>query len=494
MSIHLPYVRKSLLLSSLLALFALGNLNHSIGQDALPPVRELLAQTLALCSADRENNRGALNDLAAAQCYLGEFAAARKTLLPHEPNDIFQLSAHHTCARIEIELTSSAANIPAALWNDEFGFMHYEAALAYFARGEFDKAQHHIDSNPKSHPGVFGIFCPKIIPELSAAKQTIQCRKVLRAWASSFDNTKSIFEYRNSHQAPRLVAWLVEFDERPTAVALCERWHSILKAETDLDECGEFIGRSWAEYAVAAAALGDKPGAKLALRQASDWTDKALTAKLATEELSTNRDFAQAYAALAGRQAAVLGNDEAQAAYRRAYELARHTIDNRFGEYTFERIVIEQLRAGDVQGTRQTIRQMTMPRYIARAWREICDHQLAQSEPDSARAAAREAVGWFLENEFEPAMAHDMARVAATAALAGEKELAQKLFRRALALSDRNEDPKFDHSWIAGQQVHARLLLDGFQTIQSVPDPADRTIPLAELCRAMAHTESKARK
>src|SRR5436190_21935728 len=68
----------------------------SSAQDGLPPVRQLIAETLRLCNEDREESISSLNDLAAAQCYLGDFAAARKNLLPYERDNIFQQSAHQT--------------------------------------------------------------------------------------------------------------------------------------------------------------------------------------------------------------------------------------------------------------------------------------------------------------------------------------------------------------------------------------------------------------
>ena len=42
-------------------------------------------------------------------------------------------------------------------------------------------------------------------------------------------------------------------------------------------------------------------------------------------------------------------------------------------------------------------------------------------------------------------MAHDIARIATLVANAGESEASQRLSRCALALSDSNESPKFDH-------------------------------------------------
>lgn len=86
-------------------------------------------------------------------------------------------------------------------------------------------------------------------------------------------------------------------------------------------------------------------------------------------------------------------------------------------------------------------------------------------------------------------MAQEMAPVAAAAALAGEKELAQRLFQRSLLLSETNETPKFNHPWIAGIQIYAGLLEDAYRTVQSVKEPSDRVKPMATLCKALAKRE-----
>jgi tetratricopeptide (TPR) repeat protein len=462
-------------------------------QDNLPAVRRLIAETLKLCNEDRESNISSLNDLAAAQCYLGDFTAARKNLLPYERDNIFQQSAHQTCAQIEIELTGSTAEVPAALWNDGFGFMHCDAALAFIERGDIDKALQHIDEIPNSAHSAFDLSAVKLVQNLINRKQSNACRKVLLRWASCYEKTDSVFDYRDRHRVPQLVAWLVEFNER-AAASLCQRWHQISLAETDIDECGEFIGRCWAEYALAAAALGDKDAASRALNQAYAWINKARVVKLDPEKHLHFFDFAQSYAAVAARQAVILGAEQSLLAYDRAYELARFSVNPRYGEYAYEGIVKEQLSAGDLNGARETIKRIQAPRSIARSWRQICDYELAQGNTDRARAAARNAVAALDRDGFEPLMAQEMAPVAASAALAGEKELAQRLFQRALALSERNETPKFNHSWIAGIQVHAGLLSDAYRTIQWVDDSSDRIRPLSALCRALAQAEYQAQK
>lgn len=313
---------------------------------------------------------------------------------------------------------------------------------------------------------------------------------MLLRWASCYEKTDSIFQYRDGQGVPRLVAWLVEFNERPAAIALCERWRSILQAETDIDECGEFIGRGWAEHALAIAALGDKDAASYALHQAHHWIDKARSLKLDPNKRLSYFEFAQAYAAIAARQAVVLGADEPKLLYDQAYEFARLSVTPEYGEYVFERIINEQLTAGDSQGARETIKRMQTPRFIGKSWKRICEHNLNQGLKESARTAARQAVESLDRDGFEPFMAQDIAPVAATVALAGEKALAQSLFQRALALSERNDSPKFNHPWIADSQVRAELLADAYRTIQSVGEPSERIQPLAQLCKALAKAES----
>jgi tetratricopeptide (TPR) repeat protein len=463
-------------------------------QDRLPPVRQLIAETLALCNADRESNSLALYHLAEAQCYLGEFAAARKILPPYTQDNFFRQAAYQTCAEIEIELTGSTASVPDDLWKDGFGFMHADAALAFVERGEIDKTLQHVEEIPRTAHSAFNVSGVKLVQRLKDRNQHEACRKVLLHWASCYERAETVFHYRDSHRVPQLVAWLVEFNERPAATALCEHWHAVLRANTDIDENGEFIGRAWAEYGLALAALGEKDGAGRALREAHQWIDKARAIQLDPEKRITYFNFAKAYSAIAGRQAVVLGAEQALVAYNQSYELARLSVDESFGEYAFEMIVDEQLRAGDTKGARETIKRVLTPRYIGRSWRSICAHHLAQGDTGAAREAARAAVEALDRDGFEPFMAQDMAPVAATAAAAGEKELAQRLIRRALALSETNETPKFNHPWIAGIQAQSGLFAEAYRTIQSIEEPADRVQPLAQLCRALAKAERAAQK
>src|SRR5438046_2567234 len=102
-----PTLRRQCIFASAAYLFASVCLPTStstcLAQDRLPPIRQLIAETLTLCNTDREYNGEPLGKLAEALCYLGDFAAARKTLLPYESGDFNIKLAHQNCAQIEIE-------------------------------------------------------------------------------------------------------------------------------------------------------------------------------------------------------------------------------------------------------------------------------------------------------------------------------------------------------------------------------------------------------
>jgi hypothetical protein len=324
--------------------------NASRAQDSLPPVRRLIEETLALCNTDREDNAEPLNELAAAQCYLGDFTAAKKTILPPEFSDFRVQVAHLNCAQIEIELTGSIASIPDSLWKIDPGTMRCKAALAFIERGEIDKALEQIDRIPESVQSPLSVFGNELIRELKERDLKEACRKVALAWASHFERAESITAYRYHYHVPQLVAWLVEFDERLMAKILCQKWHSTVKAETNVNEHGGNIGKAWAEYAKAVAALGDRTEASVAFDQAKNWLEKWRAFEFNPTRRGFYRNVAEAYAAVAARQAVVLGSDAAIAVYDQAYEFARLSVDRRdsqFGDFAFESIVSEQLMAGD---------------------------------------------------------------------------------------------------------------------------------------------------
>src|SRR5688500_11052232 len=96
---------------------------HSFTQDRLPPLRQLIADTIAMANANREDYAEAMGSLAEAQAYLGELAAARETL-GTEPSDFRLIAALWQCAQIEVERTGSIAAIPDAAWKSSPGTMH----------------------------------------------------------------------------------------------------------------------------------------------------------------------------------------------------------------------------------------------------------------------------------------------------------------------------------------------------------------------------------
>src|SRR5262249_11494171 len=150
------------------------------------------------------------------------------------------------------------------------------------------------------------------------------------------------------------------------------------------------------------------------------------------------------------------GTDAAAAAYRRTYEIAALSVDSRnrqFGDFAFELIVNEQLIAGDEQGTRETIKRTPTIRTAARCWLRISNLNLAQEDTKSASTALNAAFDLLNRDGFEPNLAEDMALVASNAARAGEKAIAQRLFKRALALSDADKPPKSKHPFIASFQA-----------------------------------------
>jgi hypothetical protein len=82
-----------------------------------------------------------------------------------------------------------------------------------------------------------------------------------------------------------------------------------------------------------------------------------------------------------------------------------------------------------------------------------------------------------------------MALVASNSARAGEKEIAERLFQRALSLSDSDKPAHSRHPFIASFQAHGDLLSDAYRTIQSISKLPDRAQPLADLCLALAKRE-----
>jgi hypothetical protein len=189
--------------------------NFSDAEEGLPPVRQLIAETLALCKADLENNSEALDTLAEAQCCLGDFATARKTL--SSPGSANFRVAHLHCAQIEIELTGSIPSIPDSLWKYDGGVMRCKAALAFIQRGEIEKVLEQIDQIPKLANSALNGFGVELIQKIKEREAKEASRKIALAWASRLGQADSITVFRYHYQVPQLVVWLVEFNERPAA-------------------------------------------------------------------------------------------------------------------------------------------------------------------------------------------------------------------------------------------------------------------------------------
>jgi hypothetical protein len=163
-----------------------------------------------------------------------------------------------------------------------------------------------------------------------------------------------------------------------------------------------------------------------------------------------------------------------------------------FGEFAYELVAAEQLTANDESGARETTKQTPTLR-TARCWLRICHQDIARGDNNAARAAACAAAQILDRDGFDSFVAEDMALVASAAARAGEKEIAQELFHRALSLSDADKSPKSMHPFVASFQVHGGLLTDAYRTIQSIPKKSDRAQPLADLCLALGKAANASR-
>ena len=286
-----------------------------------------------------------------------------------------------------------------------------------------------------------------------------------------------------------MVALLNECGEGEKAKAFCERWHAILSAEADLDEKGALIGLGWAQIGGTLARIGENQKAETALRQARQWLDKARAAKFDPEKPHVCIEYAEHYAALAARVCAVFGADAAVESYEMAYQHATMAVPSKYQYYGFEKIVDALLEADDEAGAIRATDRVVQQRSFANCCRAITDYARSKGRTEIATAAARKATQTLDHEGFEPFMAHDMAKVAASVALAGETELAKRLFKRASGLSEANNDPRFDHPWIAKMQIRGGLLRDAYATIQSIKIPEDRMQSLAEFAREAARIE-----
>jgi tetratricopeptide (TPR) repeat protein len=318
---------------------------------------------------------------------------------------------------------------------------------------------------------------------------------VALAWASCLNLAGEIMAYNSYYEVPRLVSWLVEFNERPAATELCGHWHSVLLAQAASE--GELrLGKCWATYGKALAVLGNKEEASSALDHAHDYLEKSFRTMDHPIRRGSYASLAEACAAEAANRAVIFGPDTARAAYTRALEFAGLSVDpldRRLGELAYDLVVREHLEAGDDLGAQETAKLAPTPRAAARCWLRISGRALSRADLNSARTALQAACELLDRDGFESFVAEDMALVGSIAGRAGEKEIAQKLFKRALDLSAADKSRKSMHPFIARFQADGGLLSDAYQTIQSIPKPANRTEPLAGLCHELAKQERASR-
>jgi hypothetical protein len=221
--------------------------------------------------------------------------------------------AHLHCAQIEIQLTGSTAEITESMWKYSGATMRCNAALAFIERGEIEKALEQIDSVPKVAHSSVNLFGNNLIQKLIARNENDAARKVALSWASRLNLSSEIGSYRSYYEVPRLVAWLVEFNERPKAKAVCDHWHSVLVAQTAANQADLLLAKSWAEYGKALAALGTKEAASSALDQAHDCIEASLKTQLQPIRRSSYGSLAEACAVEAAQRAIIFGPDTARA-------------------------------------------------------------------------------------------------------------------------------------------------------------------------------------
>lgn len=466
--------------------------------EELPPARQLVAEVLQELGPEHRQREYVLtwNELAAAQACLGDFAAARRTLLPYE-NNLMILSGYYQCAAIELERTGSTTTLPDAIWRDEPDWAHWTLAEAYIRRGEMEKAWHHLRQIPPRVGTPLYAFAHELVPLLLERRQREAARELLHRWVECLATASSWFHYRHASPPEPLVRALVELGDREKAQALCAHWQQVLQARPDVEEDGEYLALSWVSLASCRDATGERAAAEHALKQAQTWLEKAYATAFNAENRLDYQDYAGAYAALGARQAAILDARAAASSYAKADELARSAVlregQVEEGFSVLRTIAVEQYRGGDVERARQTIERIVAPRHRARAWQEILRHTLQQRDEERARSAARAAATLLDQEGFEPDMASELALVAADVGRAGEKERSRRLFQRALALSEKATPPRSHHMLIGKAQIQAELLPEAYATARAISEPQERWYVLAALARAAAGQETERR-
>jgi len=445
--------------SLLLAIIALAlTASVALADDTLPPTRQLIKDALALCN-DPEEKYGSIHSmLAESYVNLGDIAAAR-AILGEYKNDFWNQAGYQGCAALEAELFGSVTMLPATLWKDDPDFTHWRLAQAYAKRGDVRKALEHANGLSVGPATILHLSGRRLVDLLLASGDRKAARDVLIRRIGCFAGAKSIDIYHRPEVAVEHdVKLLIEFGEAERARSLCQHWQQIAERETDIDEWGEFIGMSWARLGASWAATGENEKAASALGKAREWLDKAKGAELDPMRDLHHLEYAVSYAVVASRQRLALAPDAARDSYERAYESAALTTATAFQDFGYVKIAREQLKAGDLNSIPETMKRMMILRHRAEGWREISKHYLEQGDKQGSLTVARAAAAELDRDDLETAVARETANIAECLAKAGDVEFAQRLFRRAIALSDRHEDPKFDHQWIACQQVGAGLL------------------------------------
>jgi tetratricopeptide (TPR) repeat protein len=470
----------------------LGSANSA---DQMPAARQLVTEALAACGAgeEREKHYWALSSIANAYVYLGDAAGARSTLLPYK-DDLWIRISYLGCAGLEIELTGMETVLPPPVWKDDPDTAHWSLAEAYAKRGDVAKALEHLNQVPATRLSMLHGLGHSLVAILEAGGHRDATRQVLLKWADSFADAESCFDFTRP-RTERLVALLGEYGEANMAKELCTRWKAILQNETDVAENGEFIGLAWAQLGRSMTILGDRSAAREALEKSWQWLEAARAASFDPNRRDHYLDYAFNYASLAVRQAGVLEPDVVAGTYERAYDMAAKAIPTIYDYFGFEKIVEAQLQADDDRAALQTINKILSRKYRSHCWKRIIDYFVKQGRGTDARRLLNSVADELARGDSEPSIAQEIADIAALAARTGEPELAQRLFKRAIALSEsERSDPKVHHGWIAKMQIHGGLLSDAYKTIQAIPDKDDRIQPLAELACEVAKTEYLAAK
>jgi len=483
--------RAQSLLLAIVALALTASIAHA--DDGLPPTRQLIKDTLALCN-DPEEKYGSIHSmLAEAYVHLGDAPAAR-AILGEYKNDFWNQTAYQKCAALEIELSGNTTLVPDALWKDDPEFTHWLFAQAYARSGDTVKALEHASNLQGGQSTFLQLYGRRLVDLLLGSGNRDAARRVLLRWADCYAGTKSISVYhRPEYAVEHDIKLLGEFGDSQRARSFCEHWQSVVEKETDINEWGGFIGMSWARLGAAWSAAGDQEKAAAALGQGHKWLNVAKATNFdATQDLEF-LNYGEAYAVVASRQRLLFGAEAARDAYEQAYDLAAQARAGKFEDFGFVKIVREQLKAGDVGGIPETMKRMLVLRHRTDAWRAVCEHYLVRSDNQAALTVARAAAAELDRGNLETIVARETANIAGCLAKGGDADFAKRLFQRAISLSERHDDSKFDHQWIAGQQVDAGFLADAYVTIQAIPEPQTRLIPLAELARAAAKREAQAK-